>query len=227
MLSPPAPLLQPGNPLRISTRGESTAMKVTTTSCTRESAPRPRKKPLPSSSPLFPPVQSQPCSSRSHRPCRTHHEPLRTVSGPSLCLWKVPAAPLAVSAKRPMRSHVASGLSASMANPGFQCKGDSRLDLSTLSCLELGYFIQHHTVRGKRKSTWLPKRKRSAELCIRDEPLLQDINLLQLKHLSAPVTPANTQMKGLLLTPALIHGCEGTQLLTAAGDQEGQLAGIA
>lgn len=126
-----------------------------------------------------------------------------------------------------MRSHVASGLSASMANLGSHLKGDSRLDLSTLSCLELGYFIQHHTVRGKRKSTWLPKCKRSAGLCIRDERLLQDINLLQLKHLSAPVTPANTQRKGLLLTPALIHGCEGTQLLTAAWDQEGQLACIA
>lgn len=35
MLPPPAPLLQPGNPLRISTRGESTAMQVTTTSCTQ------------------------------------------------------------------------------------------------------------------------------------------------------------------------------------------------
>lgn len=70
-------------------------------------APFKIKKHLPGSPLLFFPARSEFCSSRSHRLLWAHHKLLRTVSGPSLSLWKVPAVSLAVSANRSIPSHVA------------------------------------------------------------------------------------------------------------------------
>jgi len=86
----------------ISTRGDSTAVKVITTSQEAN-----KKKHLAGSPPTFLPVWSQFCSSRSHRLLRVRHKLLRTISVPSLSLWKVPAVSLAVSANRSIPSHVA------------------------------------------------------------------------------------------------------------------------
>lgn len=150
--APPARLVHPGNPLRISTRGENTAVRPPPPAHRRAQQGQEKSlSPAPLHLSLLQEASTTPNTPRAAQDC---FWPL-SVSLESTCCTAGCFCKKTYAKPRGF-PHLASGLSASMANLGSHLKGDSRLDLSTLSHLELGYFIQHHTVRGKRKS----KRKR-------------------------------------------------------------------
>lgn len=196
-------------------------MKETTTS--QESSLRPIKQKAPPRLPFtFP--SGQFCSSRSHWLLRAHHKLLRTISGPSLSLWKVPAVSLAVSANRSIPSHVAFLTWLQVRLPTQQIWAPISKVKADKICppchSRSSVILQQSIVRGKRRRVPLPKCKDSVEPAHRMKHSCKTLPCDSLSQALSQCHPANTRVKGELLTPALIHDSEGAWH-TAACDQEG------